>query len=162
MGINRFSIYDSFGDKKGLFLACIEAYGQEVSERQTACLLNPSGAEGIRKFFATLLPPKSRQTNPGCLVMNSLVELSGQDRDIDVAITANLQFVESRMYTAVHAALKAGDFISGRSARAIARQQLSVTQSVLAFSKMRHGTPIAKAAISGFFSSLTTSETTGH
>lgn len=154
MGINRFSIYDAFVDKKGLFLASIETYGDEVTTRQTACLLDPGGAAGVQKFFKTLLPPPSRKNNPGCLVMNSLVELSGQDPDIDAAITANLRFVEDRMRKAVNSALKSGDFVSDRSAHALARQLLSVAQSVLAFSKSQNGYPIAKSAITGLFACL--------
>ncbi|MFZ3035021.1 MAG: TetR/AcrR family transcriptional regulator [Parvibaculum sp.] len=161
MGINRFSIYDAFGDKKGLFLASIEAYGDEVTKRQTACLLDPGGAVGVQKFFKTLLPPPSRKNNPGCLVMNSLVELSGQDPDIDAAITANLRFVEDRMHKAANSALKSGDFVSNRSARSLARQLLSVAQSVLAFSKSKDGYPIAKSAITGLFASLLTQEKSG-
>lgn len=154
MGINRFSIYDAFGDKKRLFLASIEAYGDEVTKPQTACLLEPGGAAGFQKFFETLLPPPSRKNNPGCLVMNSLVELSGQDPDIDAAITANLRFVEDRMRKAANSALKSGDFVSNRSAHALARQLLAVAQSVLAFSKSKNGYPIAKSAITGLFASL--------
>lgn len=154
MEINRFSIYEEFGDKKGLFLASIEAYGDEITERHTACLLEPGGAAGIQQFFTTLLPPVSRKNNPGCLIMNSLVELSGQDPDIDAAITANLRFVENRMRKAANSALKSGDFVSSSNARALAQQFLSVTQSVLAFSKSRYGYPIARSTINGLLASL--------
>jgi TetR/AcrR family transcriptional repressor of nem operon len=154
MEINRFSIYDAFGDKKGLFLASIEAYGDEITKRQTACLLAPGGAAGIRQFFKSLLPPPSHKNNPGCLIMNSLVELSGRDRDIDAAIAANLQLVEDRLHKATQSALKSGDFVSGSNARTLARQLLSVTQSVLAFSKSRYGYPIAQSAINALFASL--------
>lgn len=154
MGINRFSIYDAFGDKKGLFLASIEAYGDDITERQTACLLDPGGATGIQQFFRALLPTPSRKNNPGCLVMNSLVDLSGRDHDIDAALAANLKFVEDRMHRAIKSALKSGDFVSSSSARTLARQLLSVTQSVLAFGKSKHGYPIAQSAINGLFASL--------
>lgn len=159
MGINRFSIYDTFRDKKGLFLASLRAYGDEITARQTESLLDPGGAAGIRIFFGTLLPAPSRKTNRGCLVMNSLVELSGRDRDIDAAIAANLRFVENRMHKTVHRALTSGELVSDRSARELARQLLSVTQSVLAFSKTGYGYPIAKAAIAGVLTSLLPPET---
>jgi TetR/AcrR family transcriptional repressor of nem operon len=154
MGINRFSIYDAFGDKKGLFLACIETYGEEISQRQTACLLDPGGAAGVQKFFDDLLLLFSGNSNQGCLIINTLVDLSGLDSDIDEAITANLLFVEERMYEAAHSAIASGDFVSTESPRTLARQLLSVTQTVLAFSKSPHGHPIAKAAVTGLLSSL--------
>lgn len=154
MGINRFSIYDAFGDKKGLFLACIETYGEEISKRQTACLLEPGGAAGVQKFFDDLLLLLSGNSNQGCLVINTLVDLSGQDSDIDDAITANLRFVEERMYKVARSALASGAFVSAESPRTLARQLLSVTQTVLAFSKSTHGHPIARAAVAGLLSSL--------
>ncbi len=38
MGINRFSLYDTFGDKHRLYLAALDRYRQKVASESLACL----------------------------------------------------------------------------------------------------------------------------
>ena len=52
MGINRGSMYDTFGDKRALFLAAIDHYRQEVAGQLVEGLFAPgSPLENIRKIL---------------------------------------------------------------------------------------------------------------
>ena len=52
MGIQRGSLYDTFGDKRGLFFAAIDRYDRVVTAKLLAALDEPaSGKDAIRGFF---------------------------------------------------------------------------------------------------------------
>jgi TetR/AcrR family transcriptional repressor of nem operon len=81
MGINRFSIYATFGDKEGLFLSALDHYGKTVVERLLLPLENGDGGlDAIRGYFDRLVDaycgPKGWR---GCLMINSVVELDSQE-----------------------------------------------------------------------------------
>src|SRR5208283_1846159 len=52
MGVGRPSLYAIFGDKKTLFLRCLEAYGQHHGTLGAQALLGPAHvADAIRSFL---------------------------------------------------------------------------------------------------------------
>ena len=77
MGINRFSIYSTFEDKEGLFLATLDHYGTTVVEQMLYPLeTGDAGLAEIRHYFDRLVdayggPEGAR----GCLMINTAVEL---------------------------------------------------------------------------------------
>ncbi len=52
MGIQRGSLYDTFGDKRALFFAAINRYDRVVTAKLVAVLEEPgSGKDAIRRLF---------------------------------------------------------------------------------------------------------------
>ena len=95
LGINRFSIYDSFGDKHSLFLAALDRYREIVAESLRTKLNNDTkGIEAIKDYFramaADLSTPSGRM---GCLVQNSTLEMVLSDPEVEKRIEeTNLSF----------------------------------------------------------------------
>jgi len=81
MGINRFSIYDTFGDKREIFCAACQRYLNSVGlERLALIRESENGLDGIRKFFDTAVDfLGSEQGQDGCLMTNTANELSTVD-----------------------------------------------------------------------------------
>jgi len=78
MGIQRGSLYATFGDKRSLFLSALDRYQRVVVRELFEALEAPgSGLEAIRRFFRLRVERSlDRSRPPGCLVTNSAVELS--------------------------------------------------------------------------------------
>jgi AcrR family transcriptional regulator len=73
------SIYNSFGDKAGLFEAAFAHYNQTVLGGRIARHAPESaGLAGLRKLFLTLLE-EPRGESFGCLITNSAVEFGGAE-----------------------------------------------------------------------------------
>ena len=74
LGVNRASLYGTFGDKAGLFSAVLDRYGEQVNGAIARELAPPaSGAEAIRGWFRALIRMATRPAGPrGCLVIGSL------------------------------------------------------------------------------------------
>ena len=78
-GLKMGSIYNSFGDKAGLFDAAFAHYNRAVLQRRIdrhASLA--SGLHGLRDLFLSLLREPGGNSY-GCLITNSAVEFGGGD-----------------------------------------------------------------------------------
>ena len=74
MGLSAGSIYNSFKDKRGIFLAAFEQYLLTVLDRRIAEFANPERQlSGLRQLFLSLLREPDGGTF-GCLITNSAIE----------------------------------------------------------------------------------------
>lgn len=91
MGISRQSLYNTFGDKRSLFLAALTRYMGMAAEK-----LGPLEAEGaslpeLQAFFAGLGAAKAEATpgaKRGCMVGRICMELGSEDPDVAAAVQA--------------------------------------------------------------------------
>lgn len=82
--LSRSSLYDTFGDKRTLFLEALKLYGERVISA-TARMLNesPSPLAGIQTLFDELIAGAGSETGAlGCFMVNSIAELVPYDKDV--------------------------------------------------------------------------------
>jgi len=147
MGINRFSIYGTFGDKKALYLQCLAAYSADSASGALSYLQTPGGLDGIKRFMHGLVDAPAPIRRRGCLMMNSVVELSGRDPDIDASVARHFRHVERRFRAAVQAARENAEIASNVEVGKAAHTLLVLAHGVLSLSKTEFGRPMARAAI---------------
>ncbi len=137
MGIQRGSLYDTFGDKRGLFFAAIERYDRVVTAKLLETLDGPgSGTEAIRRFFRLKVDLSLEPGRPrGCLVTNSTAELASRDRGTATRVGAVLAKIEAAFHRAVVRAQKAGEIDPARNPRALARFLTSSAQGLSVMAK---------------------------
>ncbi|MGB3145825.1 MAG: TetR/AcrR family transcriptional regulator [Maribacter sp.] len=83
MGINKFSIYSSFGNKHGLFLESLKSYKRKVNSIFEEFENSKNGVEDIKKFFYDSVNIcKVVGNQKGCLVTNTYNEFSDKEDDI--------------------------------------------------------------------------------
>lgn len=80
-GVNRGSLYATYGDKHALFLASLRMYDDRVRRRLLAELESRHAPrEAIRQLFLAFAAPAPRQgACAGCFLTNTALELSGLD-----------------------------------------------------------------------------------
>lgn len=137
MGIQRGSLYDTFGDKRGLFFAAIDRYDRVVTTKLLATLEDEaSGKAAIRRFFQLKVEVSLEARRPrGCLVTNSAAELASRDRGTAAKVRAVLGRIEAAFHRAVVRAQKAGEIDPTRNARALARFLTSSAQGLSVMAK---------------------------
>ena len=136
MGIQRGSLYDTFGDKRALFFAAIDRYDQVVTAKLLAALDEPRGKDGIRRFFRLKVDLAMEPGRPrGCLVTNSATELASRDRGTASRVGAVLTKIEAAFHRAVVRAQKAGEIEPTRNPRALARFLTSSAQGLSVMAK---------------------------
>jgi TetR/AcrR family transcriptional repressor of nem operon len=91
-GINRGSLYATYGGKRELFLAALRHYDETIRRRFTSRLERRFGPrEAIRRQFqAAVDSVVVQKRNWGCFITNTALELAAHDTTV-AAIVANAQ-----------------------------------------------------------------------
>lgn len=125
MGISGASLYNTFGDKRGLYRRALEHYLDRSSHEAIARLektLPPRQA--ISSFFAEVIQrdPKRR----GCLLVNSALEVAPHDAELRKIVIAELGLIEHFFRRCADAGQRAGTITKLHSAEALGRVLLGV------------------------------------
>ncbi|MGB5387731.1 MAG: TetR/AcrR family transcriptional regulator [Eudoraea sp.] len=90
-GLNRSSIYNSFGSKLKLYKTTLQFYQKESGGLFQKALLNANDPlEAIRLIFESFLPQiLSKEGDKGCYAMNCKSEMANQEGDIRKWLLAN-------------------------------------------------------------------------
>lgn len=137
MGINRQSLYDTFGDKHALYLQALDRY-REVEGRKLFELLERSGSvkKALRQLFETIvegsLCAKERR---GCFIGNAMSELAGRCPETARKTCSQMMAVEGAFYRALVRGKKAGEIRDRRDLRAVARFLYSSMQGLRLMAK---------------------------
>jgi len=132
-GINRGSIYGTFGDKEGLFLAVLEHYADKVAKPLMAELSDTEASpqRAIERMFESII---RRITDPrfprGCLNTNTSLECPTSGDEITRKIAERLGQQESAIYRVLRRAQVEGSLDPARDARALARFFTGVAQGL--------------------------------
>jgi TetR/AcrR family transcriptional repressor of nem operon len=122
LGINRQSIYDTFGDKHALFMAALKHYLQ-LQSGQSCTILNEatSTKKAIRQVFdATLKSLLEDRPRQGCMAVNSIIELAPHDSQVSEVVAVSP--LEEAFYVALRCAQAHGELgDKPRDLRALAR-----------------------------------------
>jgi AcrR family transcriptional regulator len=83
MGINKFSIYSSFGSKHGLFLESLNTYKSKISTLFEEFKSSNNGVEDIKTFFYNSVKIcETKGNEKGCLITNTYNEFSVKEDDL--------------------------------------------------------------------------------
>jgi TetR/AcrR family transcriptional repressor of nem operon len=130
-GVNRGSIYATFGDKKGLFLAVLDHYLETVAKSMMAELSDPDPRRAIERMFDSLIRRTSDPKFPrGCFITNTSLECPGSGDEITRKIAEAIGQQESAIYRVLRRGQAEGSLASTLDARALARFFLGVAQGL--------------------------------
>jgi len=81
MGINKFSIYSSFGNKNGVFIESLKCYKSKLKQFMNKLKASSNGISGIKEYFYDFIEfSKETEIGKGCLITNTANEI-GEDAD---------------------------------------------------------------------------------
>ena len=120
-GVNRASLYQTFGGKRELFQKALERF-QAADEQSFVCLTTgcDPGLAKIRRVFEQAACQVV--DNPkGCFVINSIAELSTQDEDIRGMSKQVREQIENFFASSLKDARRRKELPPGKDIRAVAR-----------------------------------------
>jgi TetR/AcrR family transcriptional repressor of nem operon len=82
MGINRQSIYNTFGDKHALFMSCLKLYWQGELDRVYEGIKGEKAEDRLRSMMHEISHLATSRGEMGCMLLNSLGELAPQDQAV--------------------------------------------------------------------------------
>lgn len=130
LGINRQSLYDTFGDKKQLFLKSLALYRSKIAGNQAV----PSQeGQTIQQIFASIfhaIIDTSIHDGRGCLMANSTLELANRDEDVAEVVCHNLEAGEAAFKQMLIAAQARGELSPDKNPEALARYLFNSIQGI--------------------------------
>ncbi len=138
LGIGRQSLYGAFGDKRALFVECLERYTDDVLERTVIAPLDApgSGLTNVRRTLDAWQAYAESDAFQGCLLGNSLAELGMQDPDLDRVIKKKLDRLRAAFERALARAKTDGELGRGTDAAALARSLTAFAQGAAMVAKV--------------------------
>jgi len=137
MGINRQSLYDTFGDKHALYLLALDRY-REVEGRRMFELLEQPGPvkRSLRRLFEDVVEGSlCDRERRGCFMGNATSELAGRCKETAARTCSNMAATEEAFYRTLLRGKKEGELKGVRDLRAVARFLSSSLQGLTLMAK---------------------------
>jgi len=127
LGISRSSLYDTYTDKRNLFKESLRQY-QQCNTSVVVRMADEStdARQTVQQIFQNIIKESTEdEFNRGCFMVNTAVELSGQDKEIGELVSQNNKGVEDALTRLVKKGQADGQFSTRKSARTFARYLFS-------------------------------------
>ena len=136
-GLNRSSLYNSFGSKEGLFAAALEHYIATFSRDRLAALAQTNNAkEGLRRYFDDLIRfSVGEGKGLGCLLTNSATELASKDAAVARQLNEQFEVVRQLFADLIVRAQAQGEVAHTKDSEAIASFLLTTIQGIRVLSR---------------------------
>jgi TetR/AcrR family transcriptional repressor of nem operon len=123
MGINRQSLYDTFGDKHALYLQALDRYREVEGQRLFELLGKPGSVKkALRQLFQNVVERAfCGEERRGCFVGNAMSELAGRCKETATKTCGEAEAAEEAFHRALLRGQKQGEIKARRDLRAVAR-----------------------------------------
>jgi TetR/AcrR family transcriptional repressor of nem operon len=130
-GLTQPSLYNAFGDKRGLFRAALAHYLMTLSQRIARLDASFPPALAVTMFLHEIVERSvSDPQKRGCMLVNSALEVTPEDEDLRTAIADELEKIRAFFERCVAAAQARGDAPPVLPARDASRHLLAILLGV--------------------------------
>jgi TetR/AcrR family transcriptional repressor of nem operon len=139
MGIGGASLYNAFGDKRTLFVKCLERYANRSSrERMARIEEKHAPKEAIRTFLAEIIDRSLKDPDcKGCLLVNSALDVAPHDAAIGKAVASYLDEIRDFFRRNIEAARRAGTVPKAIDAEDVSGHLLGVLMGIRALTRVK-------------------------
>ena len=136
MGIQRGSLYQTFGDKKALFLRALEGYlAQGLAHSDELLASAESPLAGIGQWFQDAMTKCPSRL--GCFGVNVTAELSGQDKNVAAITDGHWKALERVLVRTLSRGQEQGEIRNDLSPEELSRLLLNSLAGAQALGKQR-------------------------
>ena len=156
MGINRGSIYCTYGDKRKLFIAALNRYNLKYRKAQLVTLEQDySPISSIKTlFYEWIERAMSDPDNSGCFLTNTALELAAHDADIGLIVADSQRDIENFFRRLIKKGQQTGEISNTLSATKTAQSLLAVLIGLLVLSRSRPDRKLLKSIADGAIANL--------
>lgn len=122
MGINRASLYDTFGDKQQLFIETLNNYRSQQARTVVEMLETaPSVKDALQNLLRGVLQDALCDQDKGCFMVNAAIEFATRDAAVLQIIRQNIQTIENALSVAITKGQSTGEIKTSQSPEALAK-----------------------------------------
>ena len=138
MGIAKQSLYDTFGDKRGLYMKALAYYRRQTNDGLRGLF---GSGRPVKEAFAKLLiglsAESKEQHEQGCLLLSANLERDTADATLTEFLRDNQAEVEGIFREALLRARKAGELSGDADTKALARFFTVTIQGMRAMARLK-------------------------
>ncbi|MFF2089201.1 TetR/AcrR family transcriptional regulator [Paenibacillus sp. NPDC058174] len=120
MGIHRRSLYDTFGDKRTLFMKAMERYSDIIEARLSSGVARSDNAMQAVHFLFDFMIEGYEDKPSGCLFVNTAVELGPRDSEIGNKAVKGFTDMEQLLTDIIGKGQQSGEFTTELGASELA------------------------------------------
>lgn len=134
-GMGRQSLYNAFGDKRALFLRCLERYHARGLGRLREQLGEPPLRRAVAGLFEYVATRADKEKRAGCLQVNTAMELAARDVEVGDLVARFQRDLEAVFTEALEAARRRGELSPRFDCRATGRFLVGTFLGLLVLAK---------------------------
>jgi TetR/AcrR family transcriptional regulator, transcriptional repressor for nem operon len=139
MGVARQSLYDTFGDKRALYMKALERYrDNHHAYLREALEGDRSVKKSFSRIFSDLVEESRKEHARGCLLLSANVEIASHDEEIAEFLRQNQATVEEIFERALRRARKRGEIGAKKDTEALACFLVATIQGMRAVARLNH------------------------
>ncbi len=150
MGIGRKSLYDTFGNKRSVFLRALESYSDSMISEIRCALMDTSTGPVLRKIRWLLrkwVEDHSQPCSKGCFIGTAIADFSTSDHEMAQALGRSLQKVEDVFTEAIAKAEENQEIRLRTTPRHLARALICLTQGIALVGRVMDSGAVLESAL---------------
>ena len=122
LGVSRSSLYDTFGDKRNLYIQALHQYRKRIIGKQLYLIETSTDLkETIEAIFSLIIEQDIDDFHPrGCMLVNAATEMAAVDEDVAAIIRGNQWDLQKGWEMAIKKAQYQGALRTEINAKAVA------------------------------------------
>ncbi len=158
MEIGRKSLYDTFGNKRSLYIKALDRYSETIVSEIYRRLNNPDrpALENVRAVMRDIAAKSSKPMSPGCLLGVSMAQFLTDDAEIAGVLRKHMQRVENAYHKAFARSQAEGDPKPTTNVRNLARLFMSAHQGMVLIGRVTETQEVPRGIVDGALAVLET------
>lgn len=157
MGIGRKSLYDTFGNKRQLFIKTLQFYSDSVVRRMVRKLSEEgSPLENVRQLMRMLQNEHSLPESKGCLLGMGMAQFRTDDAEMSDILGRHLKGVEDAFYKAFKRAQDLGELDATSNIRDLARLYTGIVQGLALIGRVQDSPAVPRSIVNAALEALGT------
>ncbi len=157
MGIGRKSLYDTFGNKRSLFLKALDRYSKTIVRDLTGKLNDPDHAplENVRAVMQAYAAECAQPMSQGCFLGVAMSQIRTDDNELAKVLRDHLLRVERAYHDAFAHAQERGELGADVNVRNLARLFVSAHQGLALIGRVSETPDLPDGIVEGALAALT-------
>ncbi len=149
MGIGKKSLYDTFGNKRELFLKAIQAYSEaNILSLREALLNEKSPYDNLKAMMQSWVEMHSKPKSKGCILGNNMADFDTNDAEVAQALHRKIEGIESVFVETLEKAIQSGEISPKINALNTARTLVCLSQGFALVGRVSEDAERMQGAIS--------------
>ena len=156
MGIGRKSLYDTFGNKRALYIKALDRYSETVVGEIYRGLNDPdrSALENVRAVMRDIAATNSKPLSSGCFLGVSMAQFRTDDVEMADVLRSHMVRVEGAYSAAFARAQAEGELKPTTDVRNLARLFMSVHQGLVLIGRVTKGKDLPHGIVDSALATL--------